>query len=214
MLVSIIVAMDRRGLIGDATGLPWHLPGDLRRFRSITWGKPIIMGRKTFESIGKRPLPGRFNIVLSQNPGYSAGSTGSTCRVARTLQEALALAADHGESTGGNEVMIIGGGKVYADAIHRCNRLYLTVVEGEFRGNTYFPVQELLSQTWRLACAPQTHPADERNHHSHSFQVLERDVDAAPCPPRPGPEPAETPAGLDLADILRRCIKGAAAGDG
>ncbi len=72
MLVSIIAAVDRRGLIGDETGLPWRLPKDLRRFRTLTWGKPIIMGRRTFELIGK-PLPGRFNIILTQNPKYSAG---------------------------------------------------------------------------------------------------------------------------------------------
>src|SRR5690242_15834273 len=124
MLVSIIAALDRRGLIGAEAGLPWHLPGDLRRFRTITWGKPIIMGRTTFELIGK-PLPGRVNIVLSRSPVYSPPG----CRVARTLQEALSLAEDCLAASGGNEVMIIGGGKVYAEAIERWDRLYLTVVE-------------------------------------------------------------------------------------
>ena len=79
MLVSIIAAVDRRGLIGDETGLPWRLPKDLRRFRTLTWGKPIIMGRRTFELIGK-PLPGRFNIILTQNPKYSARAVASPGR--------------------------------------------------------------------------------------------------------------------------------------
>src|SRR5215510_4251889 len=104
MLVAIIAAIDRQGLIGDDTGLPWHLPRDLRRFRAYTWGKPIIMGRKTFELIG-RPLPGRCNIVLTRNPAYRAPG----CQVARTFQEALSLAADHLASTGAGEAMIIGG---------------------------------------------------------------------------------------------------------
>src|SRR2546430_2003640 len=135
MVVSIIAAMDRRGLIGDATGLPWRLPRDLRRFREYTWGKPIIMGRRTFELIGK-PLPGRFNVVLSRDPDYSAPN----CRVARALQEALSAAEEYLSQTGGDEAVIIGGGKVYAEAIHRWDRLYLTIVEGEFTGNAYFPV--------------------------------------------------------------------------
>src|SRR5436305_1409982 len=164
MLVSIIAAMDRRGLIGDETGLPWHLPGDLRRFRAYTWGKPIIMGRTTFELIGK-PLPGRLNIVLTQNPGYSAPG----CRVAPTFRAALTVAEEHLAGTGGDEAMIIGGGKVYAEALQRWDRLYLTIVDGQFKGTTYFPVQELLSQSWRPACAAETHPADEKNRHAQSF---------------------------------------------
>src|SRR5271168_5303530 len=112
MLISLIAAMDRRGLIGDETGLPWHLPMDLRRFRALTWGKPVITGSRTFELIGK-PLPGRFNIVLTRNQAFSAAG----CGVARTFQEALALAEEYLASTGGDEVMIIGGGKVYAEAM-------------------------------------------------------------------------------------------------
>src|ERR1044071_7521400 len=98
MLVSIIVAMDCSGLIGTDKGLPWHLPLDLKRFRQYTWGKPIIMGRTTFELIG-RPLPGRLNIVLTHNPEYSAPG----CQLARSLDEALAVAEDHLAATGGDE---------------------------------------------------------------------------------------------------------------
>ena len=153
MLVSIIAAMDRRGLIGDETGLPCALPRDLRRFRATTWGKPIVMGRRTFELLGK-PLPGRFNIVLTRNSEYIA----SGCRIARTLQEALSAAEDYATNTGCDEGMIIGGGKVYAEAMDRWDRLYLTLVEGQFGGNTYFPVRELLQQKWRPVCAGNASP--------------------------------------------------------
>jgi dihydrofolate reductase len=212
MLVSMIAAMDRRGLIGDDTGMPWHLPKDLRRFRTYTWGKPIIMGRTTFELIG-RPLPGRFNIILTRNPEYSAPG----CAIARTFQEALSLAEDHLGSTGGDEAMIIGGGKVYAEAIQRSDRLYLTVVEGQFMGSTFFPVRELLRQSWRPACEPETHPADERNRHLHSFHILERTRDATRRSeelqegtlPRPSAHPERVLDGLDLAAILTRGTLGA-----
>jgi dihydrofolate reductase len=187
--------------------LPWHLPKDLRRFRTRTWGKPIIMGRTTFELIGK-PLPGRFTIVLTSDPEYSA----SGCRLAGTFQEALCIAEEYLASAGGDEVMIGGGGKVYAEAIHRWDRCYLTVVEGEFKGSKYFPVGEFLRQPWRPACEPEMHPSDENNPHPHSFHVIQRVRDAA----RPSPRldegrlartcayPREALDGLDLAAIMRR----------
>jgi len=197
MLISLIAAMDRRGLIGDETGLPWHLPMDLRRFRALTWGKPIITGSRTFDLIGK-PLPGRFNIVLTRNQAFNAPG----CGVARTFQEALALAEDSLASTGGDEVMIIGGGKVYAEAMERCDRLYLTIVEGAFKGSTYFPVRELLRQSWRQACPPETYPADEKNRYPHSFHIIERAGEAARF------EPEEAQEELDLAAILARIHPG------
>ena len=158
MLVSIIAAVDRHGLIGDETGLPWHLPKDLRRFRALTWGKPIIMGRRTFELIGK-PLPGRLNIILTHDPKFLAPG----CRIARTFKEALSIAEEHLRAAGGDEVVVIGGGKVYAEAIHSWDRLYLTVVEGDFRGTTYFPLRELLRQSWHPAGEAETHADDEKN---------------------------------------------------
>jgi dihydrofolate reductase len=197
MLISLIAAMDRRGLIGDETGLPWHLPMDLRRFRTLTWGKPIITGRKTFELIGK-PLPGRFNIVLTRDQAFKAPG----CGVARTFQEALALAKGSLASTGGDEVMIIGGGKVYGEAMERCDRLYLTIVEGSFQGSTYFPVREFLRHNWRPTCPPETHPADEKNRYLHSFHIIERAGEAA------HPEPEEALEDLDLAAILARSHPG------
>jgi dihydrofolate reductase len=205
MLVSMIAAMDRRGLIGDGRALPWHLPKDLQRFRQYTWGKPIIMGRATFESIGK-PLPGRFNIVLTHNEQYSAVG----CGVAGTLQHALSLAEEQLGSSG-DETVIIGGGKVYAEAIRRWDRLYLTVVEGHFEGSTFFPVGELLRQRWRPVRAPEMHLADARNQHRHSFHIVERAWDAErPCsaeqdnPPRADTNLEAATATLDLAALLAR----------
>jgi dihydrofolate reductase len=203
MLVSNIAAMDRRGLIGDEAGMPWHLPADLRRFRAYTWGKPIIMGRKTFELIGK-PLPGRFSIVLTRNADYTAPG----CRVARTFEEALSIAGDYLRGAGGDEAMIIGGGAVYREAIHRWDRCYLTVVEGEFQGDTSFPLRALLQQSWRPTCSPEIHLPDEKNPHQHSFHIIERVQDAVPRLPVEEPLPDGGPAGavegLDLAALLAR----------
>jgi len=131
------------------------------------------MGRRTFELIGK-PLPGRFNIVLTRNPEYNAPG----CHIAGTYQEGLSLAADYLASTGGDEAIIIGGSKVYAEAIHHWDRLYLTVVEGQFNGNAYFPVRELLRQPWRQVCEPEAHPPDEKNRFSHTFHIIERAWDS------------------------------------
>ena len=212
MLVSFIVAMDCRGLIGDETGLPWHLPKDLRRFRALTLGKPIIMGRRTFELIGKS-LPGRFNIVLTLNPAYSALG----CSTARTFEEALSIADDYLVTSGGDEVMIIGGGKVYSEAIHRWDRMYITVVEGQFKGSTYFPVRELIRQSWRPTCEPETHPSDEKNQHRHSFHIIEHVRNTTRRSPRleedgidhTFADQEEAPKSLDLAALLTRGTMGA-----
>ncbi len=193
MIVALIAAMDRHGLIGTETGLPWHLPRDLRRFRAITWGKPIIMGRRTFELIGK-PLPGRFNIILTRNLDFTA----TDCRMARSIHEALAIAEDHLATTGGEEALIIGGEAVYAQAMPCWDRCYITIVDGPFSGNAYFPIQELLQQSWRPMGALEEHPADEKNPHRHSFHIIERSRD------RMRKVPPRTLEGLDLAAVLTR----------
>jgi dihydrofolate reductase len=168
MRISIIVAMSSDGLIGTDHGLPWRLPLDLKRFRELTWGKPVIMGRRTREAIG-RPLPGRCNIVLTHDPEYTADG----CRVAHSLPEALAVAQAYLGETKGDEVMIIGGAAVYRQALVRCDRVYLTVVEGRFAGNTYFPGELLGRPEWRVI-REENFPADEKNPHAHWFYVLER----------------------------------------
>lgn len=163
VIVSLIVASGPDGVIGDGRRMPWHLPADLKRFRAITWGKPIVMGRKTFESIG-RPLPGRTNIVLSRREGFAPPG----CRVARSLDEAMTIAAE-----GGDEVMVIGGGEVYAQALPRADRVYLTLVEGEFEGPVRFPLEALDAPGWRVV-REESFPADERNPYPHQFRILER----------------------------------------
>ena len=132
MLISIVAALDECGLIGAGRRLPWRLRGDLRRFRRLTMGKPVLMGRRTFESIG-RPLDGRTNIVLSRRTGYEAPG----CLAATSFEDAVALAREAGDGVG--EVMVIGGAEVYALALPVAERLYLTRVQGRFEGDVYFP---------------------------------------------------------------------------
>jgi len=154
-LLSLICAMDKNRLIGNNNQLPWHLPADLALFKKITLGKPIIMGRKTFESIG-RPLPGRQNIVITSNPDWSA--TG--CDVASSIEQALVLAE------GNDEVMLIGGASLYKQTLPKADILYLTLIDQEFSGDTWFPEIDL--KVWRKESESQF-PADEKNSHSFSF---------------------------------------------
>ncbi len=139
--VSLIVAMARNGVIGRDGGLPWHLPEDLRHFKELTLGKPIIMGRLTHESIG-RPLPGRTNIVISRNPAHDAPG----CVVVTSLADAIKHAATLVGVDG--EVMVIGGAQIYREALPRADRLYLTRVEVDAEGDTVFP--ELDASDWLL----------------------------------------------------------------
>ena len=146
MSISIIVALDERGLIGAGGCLPWRLREDLRRFRRLTMGKPVVMGRRTFESIG-RPLDGRTNIVLTRRAGYEAPG----CRVVASLDAAL----DAGR--GAEELMVIGGAAVYALALPRAQRLYLTRIRGRFEGDVYFPPYD--ESEWREEhCEPGRDP--------------------------------------------------------
>lgn len=168
MRISIIVAMDASGLIGRDGDLPWRLPADLRRFRRITMGKPVVMGRRTLESLGK-PLDGRLNIVLTRRGDYAPEGAS----VAHSLDEALAMARKDLDATGEDEVMILGGASLFAEVLPRADRLYLTRVEGAFEGDTYFPQDRLEADDW-VVVSDEAHPADARNPHPHRFQVLER----------------------------------------
>ena len=152
--------MDRNGVIGKENDLPWRLPADLRNFRRITLGKPIVVGRRTFESIG-RPLDGRTNIILTRDRNYHAEG----CRIAHTVEEALQLAEE------ADEVMVIGGAAVYAGFMPRAGRIYLTEVQGSFAGDTWFPPFD--RGEWR-EIERREHPADEKSPHPFSFVVLER----------------------------------------
>jgi len=156
MTISLIVAASRNGVIGRNGALPWHLPDDLRQFKRLTLGKPVIMGRRTWESIG-RPLPGRRNIVLTRDPGFRAGG----CEVAHSVSAALALLA------GAEEAMVIGGAQVYAAFLPFAERIYLTRVQAEVDGDTHFPAPD--PDAWRLVSS-EAHGADDR--HRYAFELL------------------------------------------
>jgi dihydrofolate reductase len=156
--------MSREGVIGRGGSMPWRLPRDLKHFRLLTWGKPIIMGRKTHESLG-RLLPGRTNIVLTHQAEFRAEG----CLVAHASDQALALA----EATGSPEAMVIGGSGVYQTFLPHCETMHLTLVEGQFEGDVYFPVNPLKSPDWQVIQIEEW-PADERNPHPASYIVLQR----------------------------------------
>ena len=156
MIISLIAAMDRNRLIGADNGMPWHLPADFKHFKAVTMGKPVIMGRKTFQSIG-RPLPGRQNIVVSASGFAADGIT-----VVDSIEKALDAAGD------AEEVMVIGGASFYAQIIERADRMYLTHVDAECEGDAWFP--EFNMDDWTVV-AQQDYPADEKN--SYSFRVVE-----------------------------------------
>jgi dihydrofolate reductase len=159
-LVSIIVATDERGAIGSDGRLPWHLPDDLRRFKALTLGKPIVMGRKTWDSIG-RPLPGRHNIVVSRRRDLEiAGAT-----VVASLDEAIAAAGDV------PEICIVGGAEVYRLALPWTDVIHLTRVHTVVDADTFFPALE--PTQWAVA-AREERPADDRNPHACSFEELRR----------------------------------------
>ncbi len=162
MIVSLIAAMDNRRGIGIENRLPWRLSADLKRFRELTMGHHIFVGRKTFESIGK-PLPGRQMIVITRDREFLADG----CAVCHSLPEALDFARLRGEE----EVFIIGGAQIYEQALPLADRLYLTLVDAEIVADTFFPMFD--AQDWnereRLA-----HPADEKNQFPFTFSLLVR----------------------------------------
>jgi dihydrofolate reductase len=158
--IAFVVARDRHGVIGKDGRLPWRLPDDMKHVRALTVGKPLIMGRRTFDSIGK-PLPNRTSIVLTRDPAFHCDG----CLVARTPEEALALAGD------APEVIVFGGAGVFKDFLPRAHRIYLTEVDTEAVGDTYFPPLDPLQ--WREVDR-QLHPADAKHPFAFSFVTLER----------------------------------------
>ena len=134
MIISIIVAIGENGVIGVDGGLPWHIPSDLKLFKKTTMGKPLIMGRKTWESLG-RPLPGRPHVVITRDKNYSAAGA----QVVHGLDQALFVANDMALALEEKEIMIIGGAEIYRLALAKANRLYLTEVALSPRGDAFFP---------------------------------------------------------------------------
>ena len=162
MIISIIVAMDENRGIGFENRIPWHLPTDLARFKKLTMGHHLLVGRKTYESIGSA-LPGRQMIILTRNPEFTA----QDCIMAETLDEALILAEKRGEK----EVFIIGGAEVYREALPLADHLYLTVVHTSAEADVYFP--EIDGSNWSQICE-QDITADEKNSLATTFKHLVR----------------------------------------
>ena len=160
MRIALIAALDRNGLIGRDNDLPWRLPADLQHFKRMTMGKPILMGRLTWESLG-RPLPGRHNIVLTRDPDYQA--EGAT--VVDSTNAALAAAGE------AEEAMVIGGAAFYGAMLPHAKRLYLTRIDAEFDGDAWFP--EFNPSEWHET-AREAHAPDERNAYPYAFVTLER----------------------------------------
>ena len=158
--IALIAALAENRVIGRDNQLPWRLPDDLKHFRSVTWGKPIVMGRKTLESVGK-PLPGRTNIVVTRDLDYQAPG----CLVAHSPEEALRHAQGH------DEVMIIGGATLYEYFLPRADRLYLTLVHVTLDGDACFP--SLNWQEWE-EIERHNHPADPQHAYSFSWVTLDR----------------------------------------
>jgi dihydrofolate reductase len=160
--VSIVVAVADNGVIGRGNALPWDLPDDLQHFKRTTMGRPIVMGRKTFESIG-RPLPGRLNIILTRDPSWTA----SGVSVASSIEQAIDLAEGQAFIDGADSVMVIGGAEVYRQALPFASRAFVTRVHGHIDGDAFFDLDEIAS--WREVGRERV-PAGERN--SHDFSVI------------------------------------------
>jgi dihydrofolate reductase len=162
MRITLIAALAENRVIGRANGLPWHLPADLARFKRRTEGHVVIMGRRTFDSVGK-PLPNRRCIVVTRKHDYHPPGT----EIAHSLEEAI----ERGRETEREEIFILGGAEIYALALPDVDRLELTVVHAEVAGDTFFPECDL--GAWTLI-EDERHEADERHEHAFSFRIYER----------------------------------------
>ncbi len=160
MRLSIIVAMDDNQLIGRDNALPWRLPADLGYFKKTTTGKTVLMGRKTYESIGK-PLPNRRNVIVSRNSEFKAEG----CEIVDSIDAALNLAKND------NEVMVMGGASFYEQMLPSADRLYITRIDGKYDGDAHFPkfnIEEFIE------VSRESHSPDEKNPHTYHFTILDR----------------------------------------
>jgi dihydrofolate reductase len=162
MIISIIAAIGNNGVIGKNNALPWHLPADFKYFKENTLNKPIVMGLNTFKSIGEKPLAGRKNIILNNDPNYNPPEG---CFKAKSVEELLKIVKDE------NEVMICGGASVYKQFLSLAGRLYLTFVYHDFEGDTFFP--EFNMNEWEEIKRIDNKP-DEKNPYLYSFVVFKR----------------------------------------
>jgi dihydrofolate reductase len=165
MKISLIVAVSRNGAIGLNNQLPWYLPEDLKYFKSVTMGKPLIMGRKTFDSIG-RPLPGRANIVLTRDPQWTSDGV----KVVQSVEQALVAGEIACEAADVDEIMVIGGEQIYRMTIDLADRIYLTQVDTDVEGDAFFPDIDL--NNWSQTRVKLSEIIDK---HPYRFLVLDRD---------------------------------------
>ncbi|MEO9338087.1 dihydrofolate reductase [Mesorhizobium sp. SB112] len=167
MDIALYVAIAEGGVIGRQGGLPWKLSTDMKRFKATTMDKPIVMGRKTWESFPKRPLPGRLNIVVTRDANYRAEGA----EVTGSVEEAIALAKTRGRCTGIGEIAVIGGGEIYRQALPIADRLHVTHVLAKIDGDTFFPPID--SAQWHVVSSLDV-PAGEKDSHATRYTVYER----------------------------------------
>jgi dihydrofolate reductase len=163
MTLSIIVILSTNNVIGRDNKLPWHMPADLKRFKNLTMGHHILMGRRTFDEI-KKPLPGRVNVVITRDHHFAAEGVA----ISRSVDEAISKA----EAAGDKEIFLIGGGEIFKQVIHRANRMYVTRIHADIEGDTYFPDFDDVNE-WQLVDA-EHFEADEKNAYPYSFLTYER----------------------------------------
>jgi len=166
-IIALVAARGRNGVIGSEGNLPWRLRSDLQKFKQTTIGKPCVMGRKTWDSLQLRPLPGRLNVVISRNPGF----VGKGALVCATLDEALPIARETAREDGVNEVCVIGGAQIYALALPRARRLYISEVEAAPDGDARFP--DFDEADW-IEVSSERIEAGEKDDHAFTFRVLDR----------------------------------------
>ncbi|MFT3683093.1 MAG: dihydrofolate reductase [Ferruginibacter sp.] len=158
MTISLLVAAAENNAIGKNNQLLWHLPNDMKFFKNTTWGMPVIMGRKTFESVGK-PLPGRTNIVITRQADWQADNVVTATGITDAIKKAAA--------TNAKEAFVIGGGEIYKEAMHLASIIYLTRVHAAFNGDTFFPA--IHENEWELV-SNDDFEADEKHQYAYSFQ--------------------------------------------
>lgn len=163
MIVSLVAAASENNAIGRNNRLLWHLPNDMKFFKGVTWGMPVVMGRKTFESMSGKPLQGRLNIVITRQPDWHVGGVITV----HSLDEAIAAAS----SADYKELFVIGGGEIYREAITKADKLYLTRVHTVIEGDAFFPVID--EQDWRLV-KDERFETDQKHAYPYSFQLWER----------------------------------------
>ncbi|MEW7006501.1 MULTISPECIES: dihydrofolate reductase [unclassified Lentilitoribacter] len=166
MTISMIAAVSKNGIIGRDGDMPWRLSTDLKRFKKVTMGCPIIIGRKTFQSFGGRPLPGRQNIVVSRSPFEAEGITNT-----HSLEDAIGIASSTAKKTNKNEIFIAGGGQIYELALEYSSRLYITHIDAKIDGDTKFP--KIDSNIWKISHEEYI-PTGEKDNYATRYVIYDR----------------------------------------